>query len=257
MKLEAQLEEVNKNMTEIKNKEKDLDNKSHEVTASLSKENGELKTKVKDITKENLDLKSKMDEITDNISKLEKQVTKCEKSIADLEGEVVNKDKELKDLRSMKLEKVGLEMKIKDVERDLKVKEEEVKKGLESSKELIKLKREKENLETKVKSLEKDLANLKSREASTQVRRSSHLESLEDLRQEKRYMETRITMLLGQVEQGDSKLVEMERKIVELTKESDRVKGKLSSINEKTCLRGIQPGPTQTGLYNHRRWLEA
>ena len=27
--------------------------------------------------------------------------------------------------------------------------------------------------------------------------------------------------------------------------------------HEKICLRGFRPGPTQTGLYNHRRWLEA
>ena len=26
---------------------------------------------------------------------------------------------------------------------------------------------------------------------------------------------------------------------------------------EKTGLRGFRPGPRQTGLYNHRRWLEA
>ena len=26
---------------------------------------------------------------------------------------------------------------------------------------------------------------------------------------------------------------------------------------EKTGLRGFRPGPTQTRLYNHRRWLEA
>ena len=26
---------------------------------------------------------------------------------------------------------------------------------------------------------------------------------------------------------------------------------------EKTGLRGFLPGPTQTGLYSHRRWLEA
>ena len=26
---------------------------------------------------------------------------------------------------------------------------------------------------------------------------------------------------------------------------------------EKTGLRGIRPGPTQTGLYSHRRWLDA
>ena len=25
--------------------------------------------------------------------------------------------------------------------------------------------------------------------------------------------------------------------------------------SEKTGLRGFQPGPTQTGLYKHRRWL--
>ena len=27
--------------------------------------------------------------------------------------------------------------------------------------------------------------------------------------------------------------------------------------SEKTGLRGFRPGPTQTRLYNHRRWLEA
>ena len=26
---------------------------------------------------------------------------------------------------------------------------------------------------------------------------------------------------------------------------------------EKTALRGFRPGPTQTGLCSHRRWLEA
>ena len=26
--------------------------------------------------------------------------------------------------------------------------------------------------------------------------------------------------------------------------------------SEKTDLRGFRPGPTQTGLYSHRRWLE-
>ena len=27
--------------------------------------------------------------------------------------------------------------------------------------------------------------------------------------------------------------------------------------SEKTGLRGFRPGPTQTKLYRHRRWLEA
>ena len=27
--------------------------------------------------------------------------------------------------------------------------------------------------------------------------------------------------------------------------------------SEKTVLRGFRPGPTQTRLYNHTRWLEA
>lgn len=26
--------------------------------------------------------------------------------------------------------------------------------------------------------------------------------------------------------------------------------------HDKTCLRGFRPGSAQTGLYNHRRWLE-
>ena len=31
----------------------------------------------------------------------------------------------------------------------------------------------------------------------------------------------------------------------------------LEPRSEKTGLRGFRPGPTKTGLYNHRRWLEA
>ena len=29
------------------------------------------------------------------------------------------------------------------------------------------------------------------------------------------------------------------------------------SRHDKTCCLGFRPGPTQTGLYSHRRWLEA
>ena len=32
---------------------------------------------------------------------------------------------------------------------------------------------------------------------------------------------------------------------------------KFEPRSEKTGLRGFQPGPTQTGLYSHLRWLEA
>ena len=32
---------------------------------------------------------------------------------------------------------------------------------------------------------------------------------------------------------------------------------KIEPRREKTGLRGFRPGPTQTGLYSHRRWLEA
>ena len=93
------------------------------------------------------------------------------------------------------------------MQRDLRLKEDEIKKNVESSKELIKMRREKENLETKVKSLEKDMADLKTKEVTTQVRRTSQLESLEDLKQEKRFMESRINTLQRQVEQGDGRIV--------------------------------------------------
>ena len=33
--------------------------------------------------------------------------------------------------------------------------------------------------------------------------------------------------------------------------------GTFEPHHEKTCLRGFRPGPTQTRLYSHRRWLEA
>ena len=32
---------------------------------------------------------------------------------------------------------------------------------------------------------------------------------------------------------------------------------KIEMSCEKICLQGFHPGPTQTGLYSHRRWLEA
>ena len=46
-----------------------------------------------------------------------------------------------------------------------------------------------------------------------------------------------------------------------MTKVFDYALGKISTINEmcheKTCLQGLRPSQTQTGLYNNRRWLEA
>ena len=30
-----------------------------------------------------------------------------------------------------------------------------------------------------------------------------------------------------------------------------------TKLYDKSCLQGFQPGPTLTGLYSHRRWLEA
>ena len=46
--------------------------------------------------------------------------------------------------------------------------------------------------------------------------------------------------------------------VLDSTLNLDEVSGALNEPRrEKTCLRGFGPGPTQTGLYNHRRWLEA
>ena len=33
--------------------------------------------------------------------------------------------------------------------------------------------------------------------------------------------------------------------------------GSFESHRKKTCLRGFRPCPTQSGLYNHRKWLDA
>ena len=225
LKLEAKLSEITKDMDSIKNKELALDQKSQEAAASLTKDNADLKSRINELTKENLELQSKVDKVSDNVEKFEKQVTKCEKNISNLEEDIVNKDKELRNLRALKSEKVGLEITVKDLERDVKLKDEEIKRGTENSKELMKLRREKENLETKVKSLEKDLADLKSKETAVHVRRTSELESLEDIKQEKRYLETRIGTLQRQVEQGDSKVVDMERKIAQLTKDNEKLTG--------------------------------
>ena len=37
----------------------------------------------------------------------------------------------------------------------------------------------------------------------------------------------------------------------------DESKARLEPRSEKTGLRGFRPGPTQTKLYDHTRWLEA
>ena len=41
------------------------------------------------------------------------------------------------------------------------------------------------------------------------------------------------------------------------TKGEGRTKTDIEPRCEKTGLRGFRPGPTQTGLYNHTKWLEA
>ena len=49
----------------------------------------------------------------------------------------------------------------------------------------------------------------------------------------------------------------------QIPKDADRMPNNKDRIDlfeprcEKTGLRGFRPGPTLTGLYNHRRWLEA
>ena len=46
----------------------------------------------------------------------------------------------------------------------------------------------------------------------------------------------------------------------QVTAEAEGVVGSVKLFEprcEKTGLRGFRPGPTQTGLYIHRRWLEA
>ena len=37
---------------------------------------------------------------------------------------------------------------------------------------------------------------------------------------------------------------------------SDPIGGKYEQPHEKPCFRGFRPGPTQTELYSHRKWLE-
>ena len=47
------------------------------------------------------------------------------------------------------------------------------------------------------------------------------------------------------------------KNIVDRTAEMLSVGALIEPRHEKTGLRGVRPGLTQTGLYSYRRWLEA
>ncbi|XP_053375258.1 citron Rho-interacting kinase-like [Mercenaria mercenaria] len=212
--LEEKLKLLTVELNDLREKQTDLDVKAQSTNSK--------------IMTENLDLKFKLDDVNRCVEKLEKQITKCERNIADLEEDIANKNKELATFKTVKLEKSELERKVSDFEFELKQKDSKLKKSAEKDLQISKLEREKENLNTKLKSLEKELVEVKSKEASG--RRGSKLENTEDLRQEKNYLETRVSTLQRQLDTADKKVTELEQKLGDASLAKDKIQGLESDV---------------------------
>ena len=57
------------------------------------------------------------------------------------------------------------------------------------------------------------------------------------------------------------KMIKQYQRMADRKKELGEDEGNAFTVfeprREKTCLRDFRPGQTQTGLYSHRRWLDA
>lgn len=213
--LETKVKTLTSELSDVKEKQSDLDVKAQSNTSK--------------VMAENIDLKIKLEGVNRFVEKAEKQITKCERNISNLEDDISNKNKELASMRSLRNEKLELERKLLDLESELKLKDKKIMKHLDTNSQISKLEREKDNLDTKMKSLEKELSDMKCKEKSGVARRGSKFEDIEDMRQEKMYLETRVSTLQRQIDTADQKVMELEQKLTESSIANDKVKGKFTN----------------------------
>ncbi|WAR01895.1 CTRO-like protein [Mya arenaria] len=208
-KLERQLKDITKQLDELKDKQTDLSDKAMSTTSK--------------VMVENLELKTKMDDVNRNVEKMEKQISKCERHIGELEEDIAAKNKELAHLKTVRTEKQELERKVMDLEFDLKQKEKKVLETSEKEQQVTKLEREKQNFETKIKSMENEIQEIKCKERSVTMRRSK-MEDVEDLKQEKRFLESKVSNLQRQVENADQKTLKLEKELGSAKEAAEKVK---------------------------------
>ncbi|XP_052800201.1 citron rho-interacting kinase-like isoform X2 [Mya arenaria] len=208
-KVERQLKDITKQLDELKDKQTDLSDKAMSTTSK--------------VMVENLELKTKMDDVNRNVEKMEKQISKCERHIGELEEDIAAKNKELAHLKTVRTEKQELERKVMDLEFDLKQKEKKVLETSEKEQQVTKLEREKQNFETKIKSMENEIQEIKCKERSVTMRRSK-MEDVEDLKQEKRFLESKVSNLQRQVENADQKTLKLEKELGSAKEAAEKVK---------------------------------
>ncbi|WAR01902.1 CTRO-like protein, partial [Mya arenaria] len=217
-KVERQLKDITKQLDELKDKQTDLSDKAMSTTSK--------------VMVENLELKTKMDDVNRNVEKMEKQISKCERHIGELEEDIAAKNKELAHLKTVRTEKQELERKVMDLEFDLKQKEKKVLETSEKEQQVTKLEREKQNFETKIKSMENEIQEIKCKERSVTMRRSK-MEDVEDLKQEKRFLESKVSNLQRQVENADQKTLKLEKELGSAKEAAEKEKEKNDSVRSR------------------------
>ena len=117
-------------------------------------------------------------------------------------------------------------------------------------------KKEKENLRSNLRGKESQL-----RDKENVLRdQEAKLRDLQSQVQRTENDSSNIQSKCDRMQEELERLREVNKELKEQVQEKDTEKSEVSTFephHEKTCLRGFQPRPTQTRLYNNRRLLEA
>ncbi|CAC5384644.1 CIT [Mytilus coruscus] len=250
----GKLERVERQLNETRDRDIDLRVKmreqqelrtklSNERFAELEKQNRDLKVKIRELEEEieKLKLTSKhSNNQTEEISRLKTEVV----DNIDKLNSVQEKMDQLEELQNgqrefqkVKLEKDRLNLKVKELEQTA-----------EKAEAADKFKHERDSLEIKVQNLEKDLSDLK----ILSSKRWNKVEDAEDLRQENRYLESKIKTQQDTLEQLEIKL----RNLEEQTKEISKKDGKIKSLMEELDRIRLEKRSTEVKLSELNRDLE-
>ncbi|XP_052093573.1 LOW QUALITY PROTEIN: citron Rho-interacting kinase-like [Mytilus californianus] len=217
-----QTDEISRLKTEVVDNIEKL-NSVQEKMDQCKKEKFDLDKKVRDLQLENDTLETSFKKSKDTVNRLEKQVE-----------ELQNGQREF---QKVKLEKDRLNEKVKELEQTA-----------EKAETADKFKHERDSLEIKVQNLEKDLSDLK----ILSSKRWNKVEDAEDLRQENRYLESKIKTQQDTLEQLEIKL----RNLEEQTKEISKKDGKIKSLMEELDRIRLEKRSTEVKLSELNRDLE-
>ncbi|KAK3596286.1 hypothetical protein CHS0354_030661 [Potamilus streckersoni] len=216
--LQNENEELKKVEKDKKSLLEQLENLKEEVNRKrrLSGMNDELQRKMDD---QETKYKEMVKELQESVGKVEDRLKSAENEKKELQIHIKEMENKLCDSENDKKELKKLKNKMEESEIQVKISEDR-------KEEIQRLNRKIEKLEQQLKDSEKD--DFSKKPGQGLLRRPSRFEDLEDLKQEKSYLETKIASLQKQVEcaQSRAKSIEdqAENKVEEIQKELNKAK---------------------------------